>query len=396
MKPAALEPLVRGILRLDQRLQISRSRKRLLRAIGAPRDLTLIRYPGNVGDQLIHAGTRQLLASYDLREIGVAEVRKHGGDTALVSGGGAWCGPFNTLPSHLPAIEERFRRVIVLPSSFDTGIDRVRAVLARTRALVFARERTSYRMIRGLCRAAIADDCAFFFDFGPYLQDGTGVLTAFRTDQESAFRSVPPHNVDISATCSNLEEWLRTIARHELVRTDRAHVTIAAAMLGKRVEYLASSYHKVPAIVDYSLRGLPVFRLPDDWSPEMQAEGSRPTDAEHLRKLIGAIASLIPAGSAFLLVDGEAIGTLPLQGQKRLPFLEREGTYWGPPGDDAQAIAELERMRGAGAAFIVIAWPAFWWLEHYAGFARYLRAGFPSLLDDDSVKVFDLRTRQGA
>jgi exopolysaccharide biosynthesis predicted pyruvyltransferase EpsI len=375
-----------------QRLRVERSRARLLRAIGTPRDLTLIRYPGNVGDQLIHAGTRQLLASFPYREIEVSAVKKREGDTALVSGGGAWCGAFHTLPSHMPTIEERFRRVIVLPSSFDTRLNTVRQILAQTHATVFAREATSYQMIHELCRAEIACDCAFYFDFRPYRQQGSGVLTAFRTDQESAFRSVPPGNVDISATCDSLDEWLQTIARHELVRTDRAHVLIAAALLGKRVEYLASSYHKVPAIVDYALDGYPVSRLPDDWAASMQAEGSRPTDTERLRRLTGAAASLIPQGSAFLLVDDSAIGTFPLAGRKPLPFIERDGIYWGPPGDDSQAIGELERMRGAGATFLVIAWPAFWWLDYYADFHRYLRAGFRCVLDDDTAKIFDLRT----
>ncbi|HUB76582.1 MAG TPA: glycosyltransferase family A protein, partial [Solirubrobacteraceae bacterium] len=36
--------------------------------------------------------------------------------------------------------------------------------------------------------------------------------------------------------------------------TDRAHVMIAAALLGRQVEYASSSYHKVPAIADYALR----------------------------------------------------------------------------------------------------------------------------------------------
>ena len=43
-----------------------------------------------------------------------------------------------------------------------------------------------------------------------------------------------------------------------VVCTDRAHVMIAAAMLGKPVEYRSSTYHKVPAIARYALRGYPV------------------------------------------------------------------------------------------------------------------------------------------
>ena len=42
------------------------------------------------------------------------------------------------------------------------------------------------------------------------------------------------------------------------MRTDRAHVMIAAAMLGKPVEYAASNYHKLPAIAEWSLDAFPV------------------------------------------------------------------------------------------------------------------------------------------
>jgi hypothetical protein len=35
---------------------------------------------------------------------------------------------------------------------------------------------------------------------------------------------------------------------------------IAAAMLGKRVEYRSSLYHKVPAIAEFSLGEFPVHR----------------------------------------------------------------------------------------------------------------------------------------
>ncbi|MGH9423877.1 MAG: glycosyltransferase family 2 protein, partial [Thermoanaerobaculia bacterium] len=49
------------------------------------------------------------------------------------------------------------------------------------------------------------------------------------------------------------DEWLWTIARAAEVHTDRAHVMIAGAMLGKRVEIHPSKSHKVMAIADYAL-----------------------------------------------------------------------------------------------------------------------------------------------
>ena len=124
--------------------------------------------------------------------------------------------------------------------------------------MVFPRELESYRQVRGLCNADVAYDCAFFFDFRPYRSEGNGLLVACRRDKESALEEIPSTNNDISVTCSSLDEWLWTISRYQAVETDRAHVMIAAALLGKRVEYRASIYHKVPAIAKYSLKDFPV------------------------------------------------------------------------------------------------------------------------------------------
>ena len=270
---------IRGTIHtLSVRSGINASRERMLREIDVSSGVTFIRGPGNIGDDLIHAGTRRLLAGMPYREIVVRRRKEDGrklsgmdringvhGHTALITGGGAWCRPFHGMwPELLPLIEGRFERVIVLPSSVDVSIAEVKGSLARTSALVFARERESYRQLQGLCRTDIAHDCAFFFDFEPYRRRGDGLLIAYRTDAESASGGqTPPGNNDISRTCDNLDEWLWTISRHEVVETDRAHVMIAAAMLGKKVRYRPSNYHKVPAIAEYALGGFPVERISD-------------------------------------------------------------------------------------------------------------------------------------
>lgn len=104
----------------------------------------------------------------------------------------------------------------------------------------------------------------------------------------------------------------------------------------------------------------------------------------------------IPAGSTFILVDagqwsatsGESV---LIRDRRALPFLEREGKYWGAPADDATAIQELERLRDAGATSLVIAWPAFWWLDHYTGFDQHLRSRYHAVLQNDQIILFDLR-----
>jgi exopolysaccharide biosynthesis predicted pyruvyltransferase EpsI len=233
----------------------------LLRAIGEPEDLTFIRLCGNKGDELIYAGTRQLLARRFYKEVSVRNLDGVLGHTALVAGGGGWCGPYHYMVEYLPAIEAKFERVIIMPSSFDVSVPSVRSTLAASKALVFARERKSFDGICGLCDAKLAYDCAFFFDYRPYLRPGDGCLVSYRTDKESVLGVVPENNLDISYSCSSLDDWLWTIARHAVVKTDRAHVMIAGALLGKAVYYWSSSYHKVPSIADYALKSFPVRRI---------------------------------------------------------------------------------------------------------------------------------------
>jgi hypothetical protein len=246
---------------VSQRLDLESSRAKLLGALEGATDITVIRNPGNMGDHLIHAGIRRLLGEIEYREVSLLQLAGVGGQLAVITGSGGWCEAHQHLPPYLSRIEKRFERVIIFPSSFDTSVKSVRKALSRTRALVFAREFISYEQIRQLCRADIAHDTAFFFDFNPYRRPGRGTLLAFRIDPEAATEGVPHGNRDISVTCESLDEFLRAIARHESVKTDRAHVLIAAALLGKEVHYAPSNYHKLPGLASSALQGYPVFPL---------------------------------------------------------------------------------------------------------------------------------------
>jgi glycosyltransferase involved in cell wall biosynthesis len=101
---------------------------------------------------------------------------------------------------------------------------------------------------------------------------------------------------------------------------------------------------------------------------------------------------LIPQGETLILVDEDEWATDEIiAGRRRVPFLERDGIYWGPPPDAKSAIQELERLRQSGAHFIGFAWQTFWWLDYYFEFNRYLRLKFRCLLENDRCVVFDLR-----
>ena len=112
---------------------------------------------------------------------------------------------------------------------------------------------------------------------------------------------------------------------------------------------------------------------------------------------VEAIAAAVPPGQKIILVDQAKLGTgKTIAGRPVVPFLEKDGMYWGTPADDAVAVRQLERLRAEGAAFLVFAPPAFWWLDHYAGFLRHLRSHYRQLASNDQFVAFDLRTPAGA
>jgi hypothetical protein len=76
---------------------------------------------------------------------------------------------------------------------------------------------------------------------------------------------------------------------------------------------------------------------------------------------------------------------------RALPFLERNGEYWGLPADSQEAIREIERMRQSGCTHIVLAWPAIWWLDYYREMTEYLRTRSRCVLESDRLRIFDLR-----
>jgi hypothetical protein len=103
------------------------------------------------------------------------------------------------------------------------------------------------------------------------------------------------------------------------------------------------------------------------------------------------LSALVSPQGIYILADEAQLGSNFLAESHALPFVETEGQYGGPPADDNAAVREFERLRHGGASHIVFAWPAFWWLDHYAGLHRHLRANFPCVLQNDRVVVFDLR-----
>jgi hypothetical protein len=101
------------------------------------------------------------------------------------------------------------------------------------------------------------------------------------------------------------------------------------------------------------------------------------------------IEASVPEDQRYVLIDDGQWGRGEIVARRyAVPFMERDGEYGGLPPDDETAIHELKRLEETGAALVVVAWPAFWWLEAYASLHRYLRSQWDCILENDRLKVF--------
>jgi hypothetical protein len=111
---------------------------------------------------------------------------------------------------------------------------------------------------------------------------------------------------------------------------------------------------------------------------------------EKLEILKDEIEALVPAGDTFVLIDDNQFGDKIVSGRLATPLLQRDGQSWGAPSDDASAIGELERLHQLGVNYIVITWPAFWWLDYYMALREYLSARSHCVLHNSRVIAFEL------
>ena len=123
------------------------------------------------------------------------------------------------------------------------------------------------------------------------------------------------------------------------------------------------------------------------WSWE--ADSDKEYSAKFRELLSGDLEPIIPAGALFIMVDKGRQHELG-GGRRAVPFPERDGDWAGYPADDAAAMTELERLRRAGAQFIVFPRPMFYWLEAYPELNKSLVAHGRCVLNNDRVLIFEL------
>ncbi len=95
--------------------------------------------------------------------------------------------------------------------------------------------------------------------------DKKKIFNCFRTDKERSNINIPKDNIDLSKKfqygTSNEKmafyasyRLLNMINQYDEISTNRLHVAIAGALLGKSVKFYSNSYYKCKAVYEYSIK----------------------------------------------------------------------------------------------------------------------------------------------
>lgn len=243
----------------------ARALRRLVRGLPSPVLLTDV--PGNTGDLLIASGVDALLGDIVVDRVRYGEQDGRNGRSLVIPGSGAWSQTYHEwLPELVLEASSVYEHVLVLPSSYDPSVPVVRRALARENVIAISREHASAVRVADLGHLRTHLDCAVF---SHHLRHPVPVphpeasLLALRTDLESALdpADLPSANRDLSAGPPDLSTWLTAITGAGRVVTDRAHVMLAATLLGRQVEFTNGGYWKNAALAETTFRGLFRHRL---------------------------------------------------------------------------------------------------------------------------------------
>lgn len=230
---------------------------------------------GNAGDAIIAFATYQLFEKLHLSFKTMLSTEKTANEIIFFSGGGNLIENFyNDAYYFLQQNLSQNKEIIILPHTI-FGYAEIFSHKAPANLIVICREQQSYdRLVTAgfpLKQLYIAPDLAFtlpssLFTSYKMQKNCTGVANCFRTDGEQTNIIKPTDNRDISFSWNghlwanvdlakyvslSLAAYLSPFAE---VRTNRLHIAILAALMGKQVFLYPNSYWKNKAIYEYTIQ----------------------------------------------------------------------------------------------------------------------------------------------
>lgn len=239
-------------------------------AVARGRPVIFVLNPGNWGDALIREGAERFLRHYEIDYVSVrlkdlerkhielnALKRQIGHDDPVMvfNGNGAFTDLYST-GDRVRRLASEFTSVFLLPCTVDMDL-RLDRFPADTHIVV----RDKHESSAAIPSALFCHDMAFFLDlFGLPPSQSTGFF--FRTDKEAPkFPMQMPldaKNRDLSKfgkTQDPIDGFVSAVADSAEVHTNRLHVGIAAALLGRETYLSDNNYFKIRAIFHSSIEG---------------------------------------------------------------------------------------------------------------------------------------------
>ncbi|WP_374166789.1 polysaccharide pyruvyl transferase family protein [Arcticibacter sp. MXS-1] len=256
--------------------------------------------PGNGGDALIAYATYQLLKEEGIEYTIIKGDEELTDKIVFYAGGGNFVDEYRQAADFIRKNVQKVRELVILPHTINGHKQLI--VSFDEKVTVLCRERLSYQYITELnseCKCFLVEDLAFslpikslrsklrknivpvFFRLNVlkmfrHQQDilfpvfnilfGT-VLNAFRIDAERTAIERPKGNLDLSVLIlydrtmqnedkveKNAIDFLSAIDKYDEVSTNRLHICIGAALLGKKVHFYPNSYYKNESIYLMSLK----------------------------------------------------------------------------------------------------------------------------------------------
>lgn len=241
---------------------------------------------GNMGDMLIAEATLRWFDKNKLKYKRYKQGKRP--ENFVYGGGGAWIAEWFSGLHQIINIMKKAKRIVILPSSFNNVPEFIK--ILDERFVVFCREKKSYDyLVSQNTKAKIILDHDMAFRMSGKIETNqpaptkklrllsqnlfrhaSGVsedASLFRIDEESAkhyktdldlsnalewFSPYEP-NANISFAVSTMFDILN---KFQTVKTDRLHVGIAAALLGKNVVLYDNSYGKLSGVYNQTMKSL--------------------------------------------------------------------------------------------------------------------------------------------
>jgi len=270
--------------------------------------------PGNAGDALISIGTTHFFNKLNLDYQIVMDKKNFDptGKTVLYSGGGNLVKYYSNSREFFLSNHKKLKKLIILPHTISGNEDILKEFGQNVD--IFTRELFSFEHVKKHAPSAnvfLSKDMAFYMDVdevlghrpmnffliilskffyklkndvrsenipSPFvlikskikeakhkLISHDKVLNSFRIDPEKTEIEIPRDNIDLSEVYKFGTEYpylipyaagkfLRYLNKYEVIHTNRLHISIGGAMLGKKVYLYPNSYFKNQAIYEYSLK----------------------------------------------------------------------------------------------------------------------------------------------